>query len=224
MGKTNKEKEKKTKDLKGLTEEEVLKVIEEIVYRLASKFRFGFLDIDDLKQEARMIAWEGIDRWDGKRSLKNFLWSHVHNRLFNFKRDKYQRIDKPCLKCPINQFDKKTKKCLKYSEDYLDDCKFYYKWILRNLTKRNLMDTVDFDAIDDRNEHRMWINNSDIVMELENSEIMEIIRSKIPFNYLDTYIKYINGVKLNSITKANIKQMIINILEQEGISLDGKKE
>jgi len=211
----------KIKDLKGLTEEEVLKVIEEIVYRLAAKFRFGFLDIDDLKQEARMIAWEGIDRWDGQRSLKNFLWSHVHNRLFNFKRNKYQRIDKPCLKCPINKFDKQTKKCLIYSEDYLDDCKFYYKWILRNLAKRNLMDTVNFEAIDDRNEHRMWTNNSDVVENLQNKEIMERIKAKIPFNYLDVYTKYINGVKLNSIVKANIKQLIINILEEEGINLNG---
>ena len=214
---------KKEKDLKGLTEEEVLKVIEEIVYRLASKFRFGFFSIDDLKQEARMIAWEGLDRWDGKRSLKNFLWSHVHNRLFNFKRDKYQRIDKPCQKCPINQFDKKNKLCLKYDEELLEDCKFYYKWILRNLSKRNLMDTVDFDSIDDKNGHRMWTNDLSIIDDIDNKEMIERIKSKIPLQYLDLYIKYINGIKITNINKIKIKEIIINILVEEGLIEDGQK-
>lgn len=205
----------------GITEKEVLSVIEEIVKRVASKFRFGYHDIEDMKQEARLIAWEGLPRWDGKRSLKNFLWAHVHNRLFNFKRDKFQRIDKPCLKCPINEFNKKTKKCQKFNEDYLDDCEFYYGWILRNLTKRNLMDTVDFDSIDDRNEHMMWANDSEILDNLQYQELVEKIKSKIPFIYIEQYNKFINGAKLNSATKAKIKDIIIKILKEEGISNNG---
>jgi hypothetical protein len=212
---------KKFKVPDGLTEKEILNVIEEIVHRVASRFRFGYHDVCDLEQEARLIALDGISRWDGKRSLKNFLWTHVHNRLFNFKRDKFQRIDKPCLKCPINEFNKKTKKCKKFNEDYLEDCKFYYEWILRNLTKRNLMDTVDFDSIDDRNEHTMWSNDSEILDNLHYGELMEKIKSKIPFLYLEQYNKFISGAKLNSVTKAKIKDLIIKILEEEGITANG---
>jgi hypothetical protein len=209
---------KKFKVPKGLTEAEVLKVVEEVVYRLATKFRFGYHDNDDLKQEARLIALEGIHKWDGVRSLKNFLWTHVKNRLINFKRDKYQRIEPPCQRCPINLYDKKQKKCTKYNEDYLEDCGFYYEWILRNLTKRNLMDVANIDCIDDREEHNMWSDGREIGETVDNDELLKRIKDRIPLDQLDNYNKYINGAKMNSLARTKMKELILSIIDEEGIT------
>ncbi len=87
---------------KGMTEEEVLSSIDRVANGLAYKYRFGYHGLDDMKQEARMLAIEGLDRYDSSRGkLETFLWTHVSNRLFNIKRNKYARPDKPCFDCPL---------------------------------------------------------------------------------------------------------------------------
>ena len=82
-----------------MSEEQVLQIINDISNRLAAKFKFGYHEIEDMKQQARMFAWEALDRYDGVRPLENFLWTHVRNRLYNFKRNNYSRLEKPCDTC-----------------------------------------------------------------------------------------------------------------------------
>lgn len=83
------------------TEEQVLAAIENVVNSLAYKYTFFHHTLEDVKQEARILALEALPRYDGVRSLEAFLWVHVNNRLMNFKRDNYERRDnKPCNKCP----------------------------------------------------------------------------------------------------------------------------
>ena len=49
----------------GMTEEQVVQTIDIIANRLAKKFKFGYHDIDDMKQQARLFAWEVIENYDG---------------------------------------------------------------------------------------------------------------------------------------------------------------
>ena len=79
---------------KGMTEEKVLEVIDKIADRYAYKFRFGYFEADDIRQEAKIIAMDALDRYEEGRPLENFLAVHVKNRLNNFKRDKYYRQTK----------------------------------------------------------------------------------------------------------------------------------
>src|SRR5437763_58309 len=83
----------------GLTEDVVLAAIDNAVNVLARSFRFGIYDVEDIKQEARIMGLEAVPRWDRKRPLENFLYSHIRNRLINFKRNKFRRNDPPCPKC-----------------------------------------------------------------------------------------------------------------------------
>ena len=84
-----------------ITEQELLDTIDIITKKLAYKFKFGYHQIEDMKQQISIFALEGLENYDNKRPLENFLWTHVRNRLFNFKRDNYQRPDKPCKTCPF---------------------------------------------------------------------------------------------------------------------------
>lgn len=200
------------------TEKEVVRIIDKVARRLAPKFRFGYHGIEDIEQEARLMAWRAIPAYDTsskKGTLENFLFAHVHNRLHNYKRDNFERLDKPCKKCPINQFSKKLDKCKKYKEDCLEDCEFYYGWILRNQAKRNLMDPADIDGIDDKNEHNMWISENDID-NIDYTNLVKKIKDKIPIASLENFNRFIAGTKLNRMTKIKIKEMIIKILEEEG--------
>lgn len=199
----------------GYTEDDVIRIINRIAQRLAPKFRFGYHGVEDMEQQSRLFAWEALSAYDGRCNLNTFLFAHVHNRLHNYKRDNFERIDKPCLKCPINQYSKKLKRCKKYNEDRLEDCEFYYGWILRNNSKRNLMEPADIDGIDDKNEHSMWISG-DIVDDVDYTELMKKIKDKIPMHSMENFNRFIGGAKLSGIAKTKIKEIIIEILENEG--------
>ena len=82
----------------GVTEKELLKIIDEIANQFCNKLKFTYYEAEDIKQECYIIAATCLDRYDGKRPLRNFLFIHIRNRLFNLKRDKFCRsilVDNP---------------------------------------------------------------------------------------------------------------------------------
>jgi RNA polymerase sigma factor (sigma-70 family) len=72
---------------KNLTEQEVIDKISLVINRIAPKYTFHGYDIDDIKQEAFIICYEALERYDQKRPLENFLSVNLSNRLKNFIRD-----------------------------------------------------------------------------------------------------------------------------------------
>ena len=72
---------------KNLKEDEVLDKIELVINRIAPKYVFHGYDLNDIKQEAFIICYEALDRYDQKRPLENFLSVNLSNRLKNFIRD-----------------------------------------------------------------------------------------------------------------------------------------
>ena len=71
----------------------VLSVITQVTQKLAPKYVFASYDVEDIEQEAFIIALEALERYDSDKPLENFLYSHVNTRLKNFKRDNYYRQD-----------------------------------------------------------------------------------------------------------------------------------
>ena len=78
----------------GMTEQEVLDVIEKLSKKFASRFKFAYYEPDDIKQECFLIALDGLSRYDGSTPLINFLSVHMRNRLLSLKRDKFSRREK----------------------------------------------------------------------------------------------------------------------------------
>lgn len=72
---------------KNLNEQEVIDKIDLVINRIAPKYTFHGYDIDDIKQEAFIICYEALERYDQKRPLENFLSVNLSNRLKNFIRD-----------------------------------------------------------------------------------------------------------------------------------------
>tara|TARA_R100001163_G_scaffold65518_1_gene63043 strand:+ start:469 stop:1113 length:645 start_codon:yes stop_codon:yes gene_type:complete len=196
----NKKKKKKTTTLpNNVNEEEFLSVLDNISKRLGNKFKFGYHTFEDMKQQAAIFALEGLNRYDSSRPLENFLWTHVRNRLFNYKRDHYQRPDVPCNTCPF--FDKLCQKsknqCTEFSNR--NDCQLYDAWYIRNNAKKNIMRPVD---IENTSSPSKALDVEDIV---DNNEILNIIDIKIPTQYRDLYLKFRHGDK---ITKNDQKKII----------------
>ena len=78
---------------KNMTEEQVISTISKISSRLANKFTFANYEEEDIAQEAFIIGMDAMERYDEIRPLENFLFTHIKNRLINFKRDNYYRPD-----------------------------------------------------------------------------------------------------------------------------------
>lgn len=202
-----------------MTEREVLEVIDRVVTRLAPKYRFGCNDIDDLRQEGRLEALRGLANYDNKRPLEAFLYTHVKNRLYNFKRNNYARIDPPCKNCPFFDPDYKTSdnQCTEFLNK--DDCDKWAGWIKRNIVKKNINNPIDIGNVNDEHEEKMRCQ-SNIVSEISNKDILDYINDNLDIKYRTDYLKLLQGV---SITKTK-KEVLFRVISQLIEDRNGKEK
>jgi hypothetical protein len=204
---TKKKTTKPTELPNGVSTEEFLLVLENISKRLAHKFRFAYHSVDDMKQQAAIFALEGLKNYDKKRPLENFLWTHVRNRLFNYKRNNYQRPDKPCHSCPF--FDKGCKvsinQCEKFSNK--NDCELYAAWAKRNEAKKNIIQPGYIES------NTAFSPSTTIEPLLENKELIQFLDSHVQSEYREIYLKLKHGLKINKGDLKKLQNHIVKIME-----------
>jgi len=194
-----------------LSEQEIVEIIDRISARLGPKFKFGYHTNEDMRQQASLFAWEGMNSWDGIRPLENFLWIHVRNRLYNFKRNNYGRPEKPCEHCPLKAYDPECKNskstCTKF--DNLMDCTLYKGWTDRNASKRNLMSsyTVLFDKPAE----------ADVADAVFSKEMFNLLDTQMPVPAREDWIRFINNLKITKVRRQKILDEISNILRENNI-------
>lgn len=211
MSKKKKTSKKKKPKSKTVDENEFLRVIDIISKKLAYKFKFGYHDIEDMKQQITVFALEGIKNYDHKRPLENFLWTHVRNRLFNYKRDNYQRPDKPCYSCPL--YDPHRLKSHNQCEQYSDKniCDLYAQWSKRNDAKKNLMHLTTIDEV--KNYGNFFAGDDDkLLADISNQEIISILEENLTDEYRVTYLKLKSGSKTTKAETIKLSQKIKEIL------------
>ena len=213
----NKDKARAKQIPAGYSEDEIITILYRVANRFAARFTFGANDIEDIKQQAVLEGWKGLSKYDSSYGgLETFLTVLVRNRLFNYKRDNYTRIDKPCDKCPIGQFDKENRVCKIYDVENLEDCKFYYDWILRNEARKNLVDTIEIDEVDDEHEARMH-THIDFAQDMDVKEIERILQDELPMKYWPDYDRFRQQSKLSKKRREEIQSIILEILARHGI-------
>lgn len=204
-----------------MSEETTLATIEKVARILSPKFRFGPHEIEDMRQYARLFAIEGIDKYDASLgSLETFLWTHVHNRLCNFKRDNFERLDKPCLHCPFEAYVPAQDTCTKFENKL--DCKLYSRWYNRNYTKRNIVNPIDLDEVHDELERNMR-TETNIEDMIDYKHIVETLDQHIPMVLRALWIKLKNGISLNKTDREKLIPVIHKILAKEGVDVTKKR-
>jgi len=206
---------KNTDSLYGIDEKNFLNIIDIITKKLAYKFKFGYHDIEDMRQQIIIFAMEGLKNYDHERPLENFLWTHVRNRLFNYKRDNYQRPNKPCLTCPLYDayLQQSSSGCLKYNNK--NECDLYNKWSNRNNSKKNLMHLTTIEEIKDYSS--IFYSSKSDTTNIDTNEILENIETKLNGELREIYLKLKSGCKVNKNDSNKlftyIKNNILNINE-----------
>lgn len=210
-------KKKKTtkKTTNKVDEADFLKALNNISRKLAYKFKFGYHDTDDMKQQITVFALEGLKNYDNKRPLENFLWTHVRNRLFNYKRDNYQRPSKPCLSCPL--YDPGLKKsdsgCTQYANK--NDCDLYSSWLKRNSTKKNLMHFTHLENKENNNNDNLFISKNDSSIETYiDKEFLLSIENLLTNEYREIYLKIKNGAKVPKSDISKLRNHIESLLKE----------
>jgi DNA-directed RNA polymerase specialized sigma24 family protein len=166
---------------------------------LAQTFIFGYFDADDIKQEAYIFGLEALPRYDPNRPLENFLYTHIKNRLINFKRDKYHRTDPPCKICAEHGKHPDGSTCPKY-----------LAWKKRNASKQNLMRPQDIQTADDNNKS-MKMNQS-VVDDANILECLELIDLHLDVELRSTYIRMRNGEPVPKAKRTKVENAIKEIL------------
>ena len=193
-----------------ISEDELLKTIEQISKKLAYKFKFGYHELEDMKQQISLFAIEGLANYDYKRPLENFLWTHVRNRLFNYKRDNYQRPDKPCNGCVFHDIlcANTDKDCKEFSNKL--DCTLYKTWYSRNSSKKNLM---HLSSIEDLKEYMMSSNsNENFSLNIENREFIDILERELFGEHREIYLKIKMEIKVSKKELIKLNNMVKEIL------------
>jgi len=200
---------KKTNLPNGVDEQEFLTVLDNISKRLGNKFKFGYHTYEDMKQQAAIFALEGLKKYDNKRPLENFLWTHVRNRLFNYKRDNYQRPDLPCHTCPFYdiKFETTQNQCTEYKNK--DNCSLYSSWVKRNSDKKNIMKPTNIE-----DTHQTASKQDKIEDIFLKKQTLDIIDEIIPTQYRDLYLRFRYGDKVSKTEQKKIISIIQNILKE----------
>lgn len=202
---------------KGMTESEVLASIDRIANGLAYKYKFGYYSIEDMKQEARIEAIDGLERYDPtKGKLETFLWTHVNNRLYNLKRNKFARPDKPCLDCPLKAYDphrqNSTSQCTKYNDKM--NCEPFASWEKRNSAKKNIMSPIGMINVKDENERNMR-QEDDVAQNIDFAHMVSLLDEKIPIPLRRAWIKMQNDIKLPKSERTKLLDAIREILAED---------
>ena len=203
----------------GMTEQEVLDILNKVAGSLAYKFKFGSNTIEDMKQYGIMKGIEGLNDYDStKGSLETFMWTHIRNRLYNLKRDNSERPDKPCLSCPLAAYDpsclKSANQCTAYSDKM--ECSDYKKWYNRNAKKRNILHPIELGHVNDENENSMKISR-DVDTDSHNAHIISIIDKHIPTSLRTLWVKLQNEISLNKSDKHKLLMTIKEILQEHNL-------
>lgn len=174
-----------------------MEVITKVVNSLAHKFKFGFYDTEDIKQEAFLIAIEGLDRYEDDKPLENFLFVHVRNRLITFKRDNYIRKNYICKIC----------------ENKDPNCKNCHKRQIKRNTKQFLIEPLDIHNINDENESRMW-DADEVINTITINEYTSLIDKHLPIGLRMDYLKMKSGVYVSKQRRIEIEEAVQGILSE----------
>lgn len=193
----------------GMTEEEVLLNIEKVVKEFSDSYTFGYYELEDIQQEARVEALKALPKYDpldanGKptRPLANFLYAHVKNRLLNLRRNKYKRTDPPCNLCHNNR-----------QAEHIDGkvCKKYIIWKKRNSMKANLTRPLTLDGISEDGEPSIAVDGK--VPNMANiNDLRQMINDKLDPALRIDYLRILAKEKIPKSRQEAVEQAIKEII------------
>lgn len=180
--------------------DKTIRIIRRVCQRLSERYKFGYLDAEDIEQEAFIIAMAALPRYDSSiASLETFLYIHISNKLKTFKRDNYFRQDFTCKYC--GRLDPECEHCKRR------------EW--RLVMKKHLLEPIDIDNINSDFEKNMS-TESDLLSNIELQEILSLINQNLDVSLREDYLRWKAGIPISKSRKILVETNILQILEDNG--------
>lgn len=195
----------------GMTEEEVLLILQTLVKKIARSYVFGYYDIDDIKQEAIIEGLKVLPQYQpfdekGKgRPLVNFLYVHIKRRLLNLLRNKFKRMDTPCLICHEGRH---------FDHDDGKICQKYSIWKKLNGDKANLTRPLAIHNIDEDKESNIEIEDT-VERDISINELKNKIDQNLDPSLRNDYLRMLAKEKIPSTRRKKVEEAIREILGQD---------
>lgn len=153
---------------KNMTEAQVLSSIDAIVNRIAHKYTFYGYDVEDIKQEAFIICFDALNRYDEKRPLENFLSVNLSNRLKNFIRDNHFVKNNDHKKKVKQPFSLSTENLINENIDLEEE-----------IANKEIFEKIDLELPSSLREDYLKLLNDIPIPKVRKEKIFEAIRSII---------------------------------------------
>ena len=164
------------------------------ISKLKKKYAFDIYDEEDISQEAWIIAEKGVSSYDSSKGvpLENFLYTHLNNRLFNFRRDNSIRIETNCQECKAQK--KTCPRCVKRQKT--------------NNIKLGILSPASIDS----SPHPYDIPEYEDT--IDKNSLIEAIEAALPANLVEDYLKFKDGVSLPH----KKRQLILDFIRKVAIA------
>lgn len=194
----------------NISEQVFVDTVNKVLDRLVSKYKFGFFEVEDMRQEGMVFALEVMPNYDESRPLENFLSVHIKNRFLNLRRDKYNRLDKPCIRCKFYDPEKKESEneCTLFQDK--NDCEKLALWQIRNERKQNLTESASICNT---------VEDCESLNELfpDTKDLISLIEQKLPQDMYSDYLRFMRG----GIIPTQRKTKLINKLREIAENING---
>lgn len=179
----------------GHTETQVLRIIEDVVEKLAGAVRIPGLDKDDMAQEIRLLCLEALPRFDADKGLLGgFLYTHTRNRILNMLRDKVTRNDAPCPRCAMGDYCQDGKPCAPFQS-----------WRRRNTRKQNLAAVMPLDDGPERVDGRDY-------QDADVKEVLCLIDKELDVELRADWLRLRSGAPVPNQRRLEVERAVRNIL------------
>lgn len=192
-------------------EAEITRIVQHVARTLAHSLKFGYHTAEDIEQQGVLYGLQvlkstradtGEPAYQVERPLENFLYTHIRNRLLNYRRNNYIRLEPPCTCCP--PFSPPAFPCKKWRD-----------WHARNNAKQNLMRPIDMGTVSDEGEARMS-NPSTVVQDAITNELETIINTRLPVDLRSDYIRMRNQVMIPKARRQRVREAVASIAREAG--------
>jgi len=191
----------------GLSESEVLKIIDSIVGHLGPGYVFGCYTLADIQQEGRLEALKVLSAFDPTRGvasatrntlsdrLYNFLRTHITYRYRNLLRDNLERAEVPDCHCEF---------CL---TGETDKCKRYQRFLQRNTAKRLIAQA----APESLTSSECYVESHEVA--IENEDLIHKMNQHLPAYLRPDFKRMLEQVQVPSTRRDKIRTIIKGIME-----------
>lgn len=201
--------------------EKVIEAVEKFSGYLASVYKFGFFEIDDLKQEAMVRAFQVVNNgtYDESKDLDQYLFTAVKNHFKNIHRKYRQKNEPPCLTCPL--FDPGFKSSLNQCREYADknDCEPFNSFNNKYKNRQSLLQPADIASISETDKEQLVIEYN-LLDDLAQTELYDYVDKNISPEIRSDFLRMLSGIKISSENTKRVQKEIALILINGGFHID----